>query len=267
MTTVVARPQNRDPTATRAVSARIEDLDRVDASARFAFGTTAALVSISGPIEARLGVEAPSKATLEIHVRPLGGVPGVTERSIASILRNIFSPSILLNAHPRTLIQVVFQVLGSPPKRAYGVSSRSSFVTDYSMLAALINAGSLAFLRATSLPLTGVIVAVSVGVVQDGLSRDLVVDPEDSELEALSAGGTFAFLTSQSQGDDSQMDTDITALSEARIVWYSWEGEYIPKEFSKAEKLARHAASGILQTFRETLFGKDVDPNASMITS
>jgi exosome complex component RRP46 len=35
-----------------------------------------ALVSVSGPIEARLGTELPSKAALELNVRPLSGIPG-----------------------------------------------------------------------------------------------------------------------------------------------------------------------------------------------
>ncbi|KAG8814017.1 hypothetical protein FRC17_001332 [Serendipita sp. 399] len=125
------------------------------------------------------------------------------------------------------------------------------------MVAALINAGSLAFLRESSLPLIGVIVAVSVAVVQKGSSRVLLVDPEDTELETLSAGGTFAFLTSQVQSEDNQMDTDVAALSTARIVWSSWEGEFVLKEFAEAERLARQAAFHILQTFRETLFGEE----------
>ncbi|KAG8827492.1 hypothetical protein FRC17_007825 [Serendipita sp. 399] len=132
------------------------------------------------------------------------------------------------------------------------------------MVAALINAGSLAFLRESSLPLIGVIVAVSVAVVQKSSSRVLLVDPEDTELETLSAGGTFAFITSQAQSEDNQMDTDVAALSTARIVWSSWEGEFALEEFAEAERLARQAAFHILQTFRETLFGEEVDSNARM---
>ena len=42
-------------------------------------GSTIALASISGPIEVRLAVEQASKATFEVSVRPLIGVPGLLQ--------------------------------------------------------------------------------------------------------------------------------------------------------------------------------------------
>ena len=39
-------------------------------------GTTRAVVSVSGPIEVRLNAELPSRAAMEVNVRPLSGLPG-----------------------------------------------------------------------------------------------------------------------------------------------------------------------------------------------
>jgi hypothetical protein len=39
-------------------------------------GDTIALASVSGPIEAKPGIELPSKAALEVILRPLSGIPG-----------------------------------------------------------------------------------------------------------------------------------------------------------------------------------------------
>ena len=39
-------------------------------------GETKALASVSGPMEVRLAQEQASKATFEVNVRPLAGIPG-----------------------------------------------------------------------------------------------------------------------------------------------------------------------------------------------
>lgn len=242
----MARPQGRQMDALREVTARIERLDRVDASARFAFGTSSALASVSGPIEAKLGVEAPSKATLDILVRPLSGIPGITERLLVSNLRNVFTPAIILGAHPRTLIQVVIQNLSPPPPSSN--LKNSLFETNPSTTAVMVNAASIAFLQASSLPLTGVIVAVAVGVSLHDGERVILVDPEDSELETLVAGGVFAFLSAQPNA------ADPNDFSKAKVVWSFWDGTFRPAEVSQAEVLARAAGFKVLRTFYSVIF-------------
>ena len=49
-----------------------------------ATGNTQVLASVSGPIEVRLASELPSRAALEIVVRPLVGIPGRYEDIILS---------------------------------------------------------------------------------------------------------------------------------------------------------------------------------------
>ncbi|PVF92002.1 hypothetical protein CPB86DRAFT_744893 [Serendipita vermifera] len=243
------RPQNRQSDELRPVQVKIERLDRVDASAKFAFGSTVALTSISGPIEARMGIEIPSKAALDIILRPLHGVPGVTEKALNSVLKSIFSPSILLNAHPRTVIQMVFQSLSLPTPRPSTSSRVSKFDYHPSMAAALINSGSLALLDTGTIPLTGVIIAMSVGVVVDKGTRSVIVDPEEDETLYLVGGGVFAFLFAGTHAK-------IPPLGPlGKVVWSSWEGEFRVEEVEKAESLALDAASKVLDRFRQTLAG------------
>lgn len=72
----MARTDGRTASALRPIEIVLESLDRVDGSASFAFGHTKALASVSGPIQVRLAAELPSKATFEVLVRPLSGIPG-----------------------------------------------------------------------------------------------------------------------------------------------------------------------------------------------
>ena len=113
----------------REMIIRYEGLDRVDGSARFAFGSshqsfvfiplltfkftgsTAALSSVSGPIEVRLVAEHPSHATFEVFLRPLSNVPGTESKALGSTIRNLLTPSIILTQNPRTLVQLIVQSL------------------------------------------------------------------------------------------------------------------------------------------------------------
>ena len=73
----MSRVDGRSTSELRPIKIVLESLDRVDGSASFAFGQTKSLASVSGPIQVRLTAELPSKATFEVLVRPLSGVPGV----------------------------------------------------------------------------------------------------------------------------------------------------------------------------------------------
>ncbi|KIM21530.1 hypothetical protein M408DRAFT_80398 [Serendipita vermifera MAFF 305830] len=264
----MARPLNRDAKSCRKIMARREKLDRVDSSARFGFGDTAALASVSGPIEAaRSGVELPEKAALEINLRPLYAVAGVAEKSICSALRASFKSAIVLNAHPRTLIQVVAQSLSPPFSKYKGTSPGGTvFDTNPSITAALINAGSLALLQAASIPAVGTVVAVAVGVKRISQKSEFIIDPEDIEVGDLVAGGVFAFLFSRSHAplaSTGQSEPDNEDFPKGRVVWSSWEGVFNATEYAKAEELARFAAAEILEIFRQTMSGaNDVESMA-----
>ncbi|KAK2460358.1 hypothetical protein APHAL10511_007747 [Amanita phalloides] len=176
-----------------------ENLARVDGMARFAFGKTAALASVSGPIEARLSAENPSQATFEVHLRPLSGVPATDARALASSIRSALLPSLILTHHPRTLIQLVLQALSSPAysqscwlQQAQKHTTSAGIGSDHVLAASLVNASTLALLNAGSIPMRGIVAAVSVGM--SSSTGELVVDPANDQLSDLAASGCFAFL-------------------------------------------------------------------------
>jgi exosome complex component RRP46 len=178
---------------------------------------------------------------------------GVTERALTAALRSVFSPAILLNVHPRTLIQVVFQAL-SPLHNQ--MNDRSIVVdSNLSLTAALINAGSLAFLQASSIPLIGIVVAVSLGVKRVGNNRILIVDPEDEEIPDLVGGGVFAFVFSQSHRMSQDRHENVM---HGRLVWSSWDGIFDIAEVAKAEALARQKCLEIVLLFRQILSGEEL---------
>ena len=155
----------------------------------FFLGETKALASISGPIEVRLAAENPSRATFEVSVRPLSNVPGTDAKSLLYTMRSLLSPSIILTQNPRTLLQLVVQSL------------TPSFTTMFqpSLVAAMINASSLALLNAGSIQMRGVVCAVSVGrvVYSSKLASHLILssnEPNEKEFASLDTRGCFAFM-------------------------------------------------------------------------
>lgn len=202
-------------------------LARSDGSAKFSFGQTSALASVSGPIEVRPLSELPSSATFEVHVRPLDGVPGTPARTLATSLRMALSPVLLLSRHPRTLVQLVVQALS--PTNSPG------------LLAASLNAATCAFLSAGSVPMSGIVVAVSVGRVTNG---QLVLDP--AEDRDLTASGCFAFMFSGGNGGD------------ARLVWGNYAAtptadSLASEEIEQATNLARDGATIIRDVIKASL--------------
>ncbi|KAF7318481.1 Exosome component Rrp46 [Mycena chlorophos] len=193
----------------RPMSTTFDRLARVDGSARFAFGTirlhspvkfaltrlagdTAALASVSGPIEVRIAAENPSAATLEVLHRPLSGIPGTQSKVLAGGIRSALLPALILTQNPRTLVQLVVQSLSTTGG------------TQDALVAACINAGSLALLNAGSVPMRGVVCAVAVGRSKDGT---MFLDPDEADV--LDASGCFAFMFERGEDD-------------ARCVWSSW---------------------------------------------
>ncbi|KAG5634397.1 hypothetical protein H0H81_002115 [Sphagnurus paluster] len=173
-------------------------LARADGSASFAFSSSSSassgphtLASVSGPIEVRLAAEHPSRATLDVLVRPLANVPSTHAKSLGAQIRGVLAAVLVLEAAPRTGITVVLQAMAPTAEGAAGT---------HAMSAAMINAAMLALLNAGSVPMRGVVCAVPVGLVASKLSgeAELVVDPE--EKTRLLASGCFAFLFTSEEG-------------------------------------------------------------------
>ncbi|EAU91989.2 exosome component Rrp46 [Coprinopsis cinerea okayama7 len=212
-----------------------DGLNRVDGSARFGFGNSAALASVSGPIEVRLAAEQSSQATFEVHVRPFSNVPATDSKSQATVIRSALTPSLILTKNPRTLVQLVVQNL----------SSASTNTERDGLTAAMINASTLALLNAGSLPMRGVVCAVAVGRTSNG---EFLVDPTAEEAKDITEGGCFSFMFAGS--------------SASTCVWTNWRstsGGVKQEHLESGKAMARTAAQRIYKAIKTSLGGESED--------
>ncbi|KAG8694226.1 exosome non-catalytic core subunit rrp46 [Ceratobasidium sp. 395] len=233
----MSRPDGRKPDEHRKIEIELGGLSRVDGSARFSFeqGGCRALASVTGPVEVRQLIELPDRATFEVAIRPVAGVPATPEKALAKHIHDILRPTLLLNQHPRSLIQLTALSLSPSPSPARSPSSDS-----YSKLsphqacyaATHVNAASLALLDAASTPMRGVVCAVAVGINEAG---EPVLDPADGECIR---AGCFAFYFS---GVDAPV---------GEIVWADWKGATSKDEYERAVDMARTGAKQVLAQIR-----------------
>ncbi|KAK7042217.1 exosome component Rrp46 [Favolaschia claudopus] len=225
-----ARLNGRQATELRPLKINLDGLARVDGSARFGFGDTVAVASVSGPIEVRLAAENPSSSTFEVQLRPLSNVPTTQSKSLAASIRAALIPSLILSQNPRTLIQLVIQAL-SPTRSP----------SHDTLVASMINASTIALLNAGSIPMKGVVCAVSIG----RRNSSLIVDPGDEELAALDASGCFAFAFGNGAED-------------ARCVWTNWKSSvsFNEKELAECKRLALIAAQSVWRRIGEVFEGE-----------
>lgn len=199
-------------------------------------GESKALASISGPIEVRLAAENPAHATFEVSIRPLSNVPGTESKSLSSTLRSLLTPSLILTQNPRSLIQLVVQSLTPIPGPKF----------QPSLIAAMINASSLALLNAASIPMRGVVCAVAVGRHESTASDryGLILDPIEEEIHSLNGGGCFAFLFASS----------LNGTAAGELVWSSWQSSspFSEEELRRARELARTGSKRVWGDIKES---------------
>ncbi|KZT04551.1 uncharacterized protein LAESUDRAFT_744336 [Laetiporus sulphureus 93-53] len=232
----------------RTISIAYEGLDRVDGSARFGFGETKSLTSVSGPIEVRPNFELPSQATLDIHIRPLASISGTDSKAISATLKSILMPALFLTHYPRTLVQLVGQALcGTESGSGMGSVGKGWYA---SLVASLINASSAALINAGSVSMKGVVCAVSVGRLPSASGTTLVLDPSESELSRLSGGGCFAFLFSSVLPVAS-----IDELPPCSLLWtnYTTHTPFDDSELAHAKELAEKGARRVWMSLKESV--------------
>ncbi|KAF3928742.1 hypothetical protein AA313_de0209224 [Arthrobotrys entomopaga] len=90
-------------------------LPQTDGSCQYTCPTsrTTILTSVNGPLEVRAKDEHPNDATIEVIVKPGIGVGGVRETRLSTLLQTTLKSLILTTHHPRTLIQIVAQIIQS----------------------------------------------------------------------------------------------------------------------------------------------------------
>ncbi|KAH7917815.1 ribosomal protein S5 domain 2-like protein [Leucogyrophana mollusca] len=241
-----SRPDGRSPAAIREINIAYDGLSAVDGSTRFSFGPSCtALASVSGPIAARLTAENPARATVEVHVRPLSSVPGTHERSVAAVLRGIIERECALNQNPRTLVQVVVQAL-------------SADVAGGSLVAAQINACTLALMNAGSVPMRGVVCAVGVGRVRNGGEVRMILDPSEEEAASMEGGGCFAFIFATGLSHASNND-----MPSSDVVWTNYHTTpgttFDESELVQAKELARQGAVVVWESMKKSLGDEEED--------
>jgi exosome complex component RRP46 len=220
-------------------------------------GETQSLASVSGPIEVRFAAEQPSKATVEVNVRPLSSLPGTESKALSASLRGLLSPSIILSRNPRTLIQLVVQCLTPSPSEGFSPC----------LIAACINASSLALLNAGSVPMSSVVCAVAVSRLRSATEDDasaLILDPSEAEfLETVGCGCfAFSFATAISGSQQSQNSPA------TRLVWTNWhtrDSVFDEEEFARAQALGLAGAEIVWNAVKLSVPQMDSSPSLPVL--
>ncbi|KAI5797651.1 ribosomal protein S5 domain 2-type protein [Geopyxis carbonaria] len=175
-------------------------LPRADGSATFIHAGTSIIASVSGPMEVRPRDELPERAFVEVLVRPCVGVAGTKERALESRLSAALTPLIHTTHHPRTLIQLNFQIITT--------------ASPATLLSACINAGTLALVD-SGCPLKGLLVATTVYLNADGnvVTKDAGRGGSSHVLAFM--GDNLVFVESQGRFEESQL--------EGAVVQGKWE--------------------------------------------
>ncbi|KAH3665796.1 hypothetical protein OGAPHI_003984 [Ogataea philodendri] len=117
-----------------------DPLDQVDGSASFEFGATKVISSVTGPIESsRPRNELPTKAYLDINIRPASGTPSTKETLLEHKLSQILSTVIDLDQFPRQTIQIAVQVLKTGEPKEFAARQLVAIIN--SVYLALLNSG------------------------------------------------------------------------------------------------------------------------------
>ncbi|CAN6601265.1 exosome complex component Rrp46p [Trichomonascus vanleenenianus] len=153
-------------------------LKQVDGSASWTQNVTKVVCSVSGPMEAKIRDEIPTAATLELVVRPIVGLTSTREVLLQDRLYSVISSVILRHLNPRSLVQIVLQVLET------GESTRFTALE----LAACINSCIIALVDA-GIPLQGIAVA-TVAAIVDGKA---VFNPSKEQLEKSTSQHVVAY--------------------------------------------------------------------------
>lgn len=230
-------------TSTLPIHIAFDALSGVDGSARFSFGTTTAIASVSGPIAARPATEHPIRATIDLHVRPLTGVPGTPEKHASTALKGILERACVLAQNPRTVVQVVVQAL-SPASSGADV-----------LLAAEINASSLALLNAGSVPMRGVVCAVAVAQFTPMNQPELVTAAASSSRTNAECMGSFAFLFGVDHAHTSAGHSG--PIPPSKMIWTNYRAgpghAFSATALAEAEKVALEGAAVVWTKMKDNL--------------
>lgn len=225
------REDGRTEAQIRALSSELRVLSRADGSCRYGQGETALTVAVYGPTEVRYRDERLDRATIEVVFKPASGVPGPQEREYEAILRTAMEQAIISTLHPRTLIQIVVQVMND----------------DGSLLSAAINATCLALLDA-GIPMRSLIAGVDLAIVASTTTTTTVLlDPtKEEETREGAVSLSFGFASGRSG------ESDVASSSSGGVVWRT-KGLLREEEFMSCSSAARKATQKLFSYFQLSL--------------
>jgi exosome complex component RRP46 len=231
------------------------------------------LSSVTGPVEVRLREELVDRSTLEFNLTPLTtsstGGGGPRTKQLEQTIRNLFTPLILTQFYPRSLIQINSQTISNPSNQyskpfstTLNDNDNDSITTrrrnnnlaigGASEQAARINSITLALLDA-GVQLRGLLIAVAVAFIptsrEEGHEEeeiDIILDPtvEEEELAKSSHVSTISFGQSIGGG----------TLGE--IVGTESTGRFTSDELFRAQDLSLKASQTILGFVRKSVEAK-----------
>ncbi|KAF8467337.1 ribosomal protein S5 domain 2-type protein [Kalaharituber pfeilii] len=205
-------------------TATVGCLHRADGSASLNHYSTKVLASVNGPMEIRARDEHYSKAVVDIVVRPSIGVATYREKYLESRLSGVLEPIIFATMAPRTLIQIVVQIVqvGNLGVQAVAATTAHEY-TPLLILPHIITASLLALLDA-GVPLTATLDTVLVTVNSTALftsgDEDVMTDDTEPEVHINPYSTPHLLHTAKS--------THVIAYSTAVSRAPDWEGREAP---------------------------------------
>lgn len=122
-------------------------------------------------------------------------------------------------------------------------------------MASLVNACSTALINAGSVPMRGVVCAVSVGRLPGSdESFNLVLDPSETELPSLVGGGCFVFMFSSIL--TASPNDDASDIPSASLLWTNYtatSGRIDDAELAQAQAIALQGAREIWKVIKNSL--------------
>ncbi|KAI9813434.1 MAG: exosome non-catalytic core subunit rrp46 [Pycnora praestabilis] len=204
-------------------SAELSLLDRPEGSATYSQNGYSIVCAVNGPIEVQRRDELPEEAAVDVVLRPAVGVGGTRERHLESILHSTLRHIILVQNHPRTLIQITLQVTSTPENDSASTKDAQSSsamkrqahnkLQVLPMLPSLLQASLLALLSA-SIPLSMTLTSTLIAIASSG---NVLQDPTPQQLQQASSTHVLAF---SSHGDL------LVAESDGSFNMDTWEQVY-----------------------------------------
>lgn len=221
------RPDGRDITEMRKMTAKVGVVPNADGSAMFSFGDTIAIAAVYGPRKMHpQHSQDPAKGTLRCNYNMLSFSvterikPGPNRRSmeISKITEWALEPVLLIDSFPNMAVDVHINILQA----------------NASTRCAGINAAALALAHA-GIPMTGMVSSVSIGKLDKQLVVDLIKDEEDWE-----------------EGEGAT-DIPITMTSDGKITHLQLDGRITGKELKEAIEMAKKATQEIYEVQKKAL--------------